>query len=478
MTWLSSLLGGAESRASVENPQVPLTSASLADLFVGPKGDAGVAVTPKTAFSMPAVYRAVALLAGTSASLPLYAYRDGANGVRERLGYRPGIIDRPHPDLTRFEWLELSFVHALAWGNTFYLKVRDGTGIVRELWPLVPNRVRAGRATDDGRKIYALDTRNWGGGQPGGTFPLDEATALTDYEILHVPGMGFDGVVGMSPIECAKQGIGMALAAEQFGAKLFSSGNLMSGILKSESKLTPAQADMVKAQWKAKHSGLNAAHDIAVMGSGVSFEQVSFPPADVQFIESRRFQIDEVARMYGIPPHMLFQTDRSTSWGSGIEQQTIGLVVFTLRPWLTRFEQRLSRLLPSPQYLSFVVEGLLRGDSAARAAFYKAMWELGVYSTNDIRRLEDQAPVDGGDIRYRPLNFGVLGESDNAIKGRVEAASALIRSGFAPAAVIEAVGLDPIEHLGLLPVTVQRPAEPDNPDDAVVDKLEEDNADA
>jgi HK97 family phage portal protein len=457
VTWLSALRG--ESRASVENPTVPLTSSTLADMLIGPAGDAGVTVTEKSAFGMPAVYRAVALLAGTIGSLPLHGYED-KNDVRTRLTPKPSLVESPHPDMTSFEWLELSLVHNLGWGNTYYLKVRDGGGIVRELWPLHPSRIRPGRASD-GSKVYALDARNMGSGKPDGTVGIDEATALTDYEILHVPGMGYDGIAGLSPIACARQGIGVAMAAEKLGAKLFGSGNLMSGILKSDQKLTMAQADTVKAQWKAKHSGLGAAHDIAVLGSGVSFEQISFPPEDVQFLETRRFQIDEIARIYGIPPHMLFQTDRSTSWGSGIEQQTIGLVVFTLRPWLTRFEQRLSRLLPAQQYVKFSVEGLLRGDSAQRATFYKSMWEMGVYSTNDIRRLEDQAPVDGGDIRYRPLNFGLLGELDQqegaGIGELVAAAASLIRSGFAPEASLTAVGLDPIKHLGLLPVTVQKP---------------------
>lgn len=407
MTWLSVLRG--ESRANVENPAVPLTSQSLVDLFIGPKGDAGVVVTEKTAFQMPAVYRAVSLLAGTTASLPLHAYRDKGD-VRERIT-RPSIIDSPHPDMTLFEWIELSLVHALTWGNTYYLKVKDGAGIVRELWPLLPSRVRPGR-TSDGTKVYALDARNIGAGQPADVVALEDAYPYTDDEILHVPAMGYDGVAGLSPIACARQGIGVALAAEKTAARLFGSGNLKSGILKTEQKLTTAQADQVKAQWKAKNSGVDNAHDIAVMGAGVSFEEISFPPEDVQFIESRRFQIDEIARIYGIPPHMLFQTDRSTSWGSGIEQQTIGLVVFTLRPWLTRFEHRWSRLLPRPDYVKFAVEGLLRGDAAARSAFYKAMWEIGAFSTNDIRRLEDQAPVDGGDVRYRPLNFGVLGAAD------------------------------------------------------------------
>lgn len=137
------------------------------------------------------------------------------------------------------------------------------------------------------------------------------------------------------------------------------------------------------------------------------------PPEDAQFIESRRFQIAEVARIFGVPPHMLMDTTNSTSWGTGIEQQSIGFVVYTLRPWLVRFEQRLSRLLPNPQYVRFTVEGLLRGDTAQRAAFYKQMWDIGVFSTNDIRRLEELPPVDNGDVRYRPLNMGALGTADS-----------------------------------------------------------------
>ena len=411
MTWLSGLVG-RESRANVESPAVPLTSSTLVDLLVGPAGEAGIPVNETTAFGMPAVYRAVALLAGTVASLPLHPYRD-KDGVREPVRGGVSLVREPHPDLTRFEWLELSMLHNLAWGNTYFRMLRDQGGTVRELWPLEPSRVRAGRAST-GEKVYAVDCKDrrdvpW---TPGTSVYDDEVLPFTDREILHVPGMGYDGIVGMSPIACARQGIGLALAAERYGAKLFGSGNLMTGILKTEQKLTQDQADGVKARWKAKHSGPDSAHDIAVLGSGVSFESISFPPEDTQFIESRRFQIDEIARIYGIPPHMLFQTDRSTSWGTGIEQQTIGLVVFTLRPWLTRFEQRLSRLLPQPQYVKFSVEGLLRGDSQQRADFYTRMWNIGAYSTNDIRRLEDQPPVEGGDVRYRPLNMGVLGEAD------------------------------------------------------------------
>jgi HK97 family phage portal protein len=165
----------------------------------------------------------------------------------------------------------------------------------------------------------------------------------------------------------------------------------------------------VKASWKAKHSGAAQAHDVAVLGAGVTFQPVSFPPEDVQFVESRKFQIDEIARIYGIPPHMLFQTDRSTSWGTGIEQQGLGFVVYTLRPWLTRFEQRISRLLPNPQYVKFAVEGLLRGDTKGRYESYAIARNWGWMSVNEIRGHEDLPPIEGGDQYLSPLNMAPIG---------------------------------------------------------------------
>ncbi len=410
MTWLQSL---RETRASIENPTYPITSQTLVDLMVGPQSDAGVSVNEKNAFGMPAVYRAIALISGTVASLPLHAYRDSDNDTRERMRPSPRIIREPHPDLTRFEWLELALVHQLSWGNTYFRILRNEVGTVAELWPIEPSRVRVGRAKD-GSKVYAVDTKDLSGRpwSPGTGVGDDEVRPFTDAEILHVPGMGYDGVVGMSPIAVARQGIGLAMAAEKFGAKLFGSGNLMTGILSTEQRLDQTQADAIKARWRAQHSGLSSAHDVAVLGAGVKFEPISVPPEDAQFIESRRFQVTEVARIFGVPPHMLMDTERSTSWGTGIEQQSIGFVVYTLRPWLLRFEHRLSRLLPNPQYVKFSVEGLLRGDSAQRAAFYTSQWNIGALSTNEIRGLEDRPPVPGGDVRYRPLNMGELGQLD------------------------------------------------------------------
>jgi HK97 family phage portal protein len=203
----------------------------------------------------------------------------------------------------------------------------------------------------------------------------------------------------------------MALAAEEFGAKFFGSGSMMSGILQTENRLEQPQAERLKRAWQAKVGGIGNAHEAVVLDGGTKFQPMSIPPVDAQFIESRGFQVTEVARMFGIPPHMLMQTDKSTSWGTGIEQQGIGFVTYTMRNWLTRVEQRVTKLLqPGSVYAKYTVEGLLAGDSTAQAAWFTSMNGIGVLSVNEIRALKELPPVKGGNVRYRPLNMGVLGQ--------------------------------------------------------------------
>ena len=409
MTILSSLLGVRAQ--SLESPTLPLTSSALIDWLGGPRAHSGRRVTERNAFGMPAVWRAISLIAGTSASLQLCAFKDGEDGARvlQRSGQGAQLLADPHPDMTPFEVWELGYVTALAWGNVSYRKVRDGLGAVKELWWIDPNRIKYGRSSD-GTKVYELDG--------------DQERTWTDREILHVPGLGYDGVCGISPIQAAREGIGLALAAEEYGARLFGQGSLATGILTTEQRLDQGQADAMKERWKAGGGiGLDSAHDIRVLGSGAKFQQLTIPPEDAQFIESRRFQIGEIARIFGIPPHMLGETERSTSWGTGIEQQALGFVTFTLRPWLTRFERRISKHLlnPGPVYAKYQLDELMRGDSAARAAFYRQMWELGAFSTNDILAAEQRQPVEGGERRWRPLNFAPLDEVDVTVPGPVHA---------------------------------------------------------
>jgi len=394
MTWLAPLF-----RASLENPQTPISSDAIVELLGGTPTDSGVRVTEEKSLAMPAVWRAVNLIAGSIASLPLHAYRHAGAG-REVVtsGRAARFMDAPHADMTPFEFWELMSAHLLLWGNAYAWRGRTELGDTK-LVGLHPSRVKPGR-TSEGVKVYAID---------GGRI------AATDAEVLHIPGFSIDGIVGLSPIGMARQGIGLALAAEQFGAKLFGSGSLAMGVLETDQRLTPDQANTVMARWREKRTGMKSAHEVIVLDSGAKFHQLTINPTDAQFLESRRFQVSEIARMFGVPPHMLMDTEKSTSWGTGIEQQSIGFVVYTLRPWLTRIEQRVTRILkPEPVYAHFSVEGLLRGDSKQRGEFYQLMWGLGVLSTNDIRALEEQGPVEGGDVRYRPLNYGQLGTTDSA----------------------------------------------------------------
>ena len=396
MTFLRSLI---ESR-NLQSPAEPLTSASLLEWFGGPKSASGISVTEAGSLRMPAVWRAVNLLASTTAALPLKSYRRGTH-VEVDI---PAIRD-PHPDLTAFEVAELRMTHLLLWGNSYALKVYNGRGQVAETWPIDPATVGVG---------LLPKAKRTADNPTGKVFKLgQDERQFTPSDILHIPGLGYDGICGVSPIRLATQAIGLGLAAEEYAAKLYASGSLMSGILQTEQRLVEGQAERLKAGWKQKVSGLSNAHDIAVLDSGASFQSVSMPATDAQMIESRRFQVAEIARWFGVPPHMLMDATTSTSWGSGIEQQSIGFVVYTLRPWLVRIEQRLSREIARPSDPDVVVkhkvEGLLRGDSTARSAFYNVMRNVGAFSANDIRELEDLPSVEGGDTRLQPLNMEPLG---------------------------------------------------------------------
>lgn len=400
MTLFGSVLQ-SRPRAGVEDPSTPLTSEALLDYLGIEKTYAGKNVNEVTALGMSAVWRAVQVSCNVPAALPLHAFREVEESRVKAVGHSARLIDDPHPDMTPFEFWQTVYMHRRLWGNAYVRKLRNQLGQIAEMWPIHPGRVKAGRESETGRKVYAID-----GGRE----------VLSDNEILHLPGLGYDGVCGVSPVRAARQSIGLGLAAEEFGAKLFGSGSLATGILQTEQRLTQKQADTLSQRWKDKHAGLAGAHGTIVLDKGANFHQLTIPPEDAQFLESRRFQVVEVCRWFGIPPFLMFETEKSTSWGTGLEQQALGWVKFDLNPELTAIEQRLTKhiLRPAQVYARYSIEGLLRGDSTARARFYQSLWNLGVFSTNEIRAYEELEPVEGGDVRYRPLNMGELGTTDSA----------------------------------------------------------------
>ncbi len=348
----------------------------------------GRPVTEKSALGQSAVWQAVNLISGTCAGLPLHAYsKKGSSRQPLSSGRAAALLDNPHPDLTPYELWELVYGSLCLHGNAYLMKLHNQAGALAELWWINPNRVKAGRADDGTKKMYVLD---------GNT---DPRAIRSDKTILHIPGFGYDGTVGCSPIRMARQAIALGMAAEEFGGTFFGNGSLATGMLQTEQRLDQAEATRLKALWKmGAHEGLDGAHDIRVVGSGATYTQLTIAPADAQFLETREFQITDIARWYGIPPHMLMQTEKSTSWGTGIETQNRGFITYTLDRYLVRVEQRMTKTIrPEPVYAKYTRAGLLRGDTAARGAFYRELFHLGSISPNEIRALEDWDPIEGGD---------------------------------------------------------------------------------
>lgn len=380
-----------------------VSTTQLANLFGG-GNTSGMHVTEESAMGMSAVWRAVNLIATTTASLPLHPYlaEPAAGAGRSRAkGRTELLLADPNPEQTSFEFWETAMVHLLLWGNAYAKILRNGLGDFIGFKLIHPSRMQVGRIKVDGAKIkvYAV----MGDGQR--TVYPDRLSDGSHGDILHIPGLGYDGIVGASPIRVARQGIGLSMAAEEFGGKFFSNGLMAGAVLQTDQTLTADQAERIQSRAQEKWGGLSGSHKIIVLDKGAKITPVSVPPGDAQFIESRKFQISEAARLYGVPPHMLMDTEKSTSWGTGIEQQNIGFVTYTLRGYLTRIEQRLDRLIRvRGEYVRFSLEGLLRGDSVQRAAFYTALLPLGAISPNQIAAFEELPPVPGGDQFFRSAN--------------------------------------------------------------------------
>lgn len=404
-----------ELRTSPNNPNYPLTSTVLLDVLnVGGGTNAGVYVSEQSAHKVIAVYRAWALLAGTIGSLPLQAFVGEPPGGERWTGDQASLLAYPggrdpvtgiatpgSPSAMLF--YETLVVHLLTWGNAYVVKVPSVVGSrIVALDLLLPNHVQPNwaRKTPDNPygKVFAVYDSDTG-----------RTSIATPKDVIHIRAMGPSLLQGISPIGAARQALGLAVAAEEYGARLFGSGNLMAGILQTDQRLLPEAADRLKARWKAKVQGLANAHDVVVLDSGAKWQAIGIPPEDSQFIESRKFQVTEVARLYGIPPHMLGDVEKSTSWGTGIEQQGIGFNIYTLRPWLARVEQALSNeLLPRGVNCRFNVSELLRGDMEAEVRAHSAAIQSGQETPNEARAARGLPTRPGGDALLFASNFGAL----------------------------------------------------------------------
>lgn len=342
----------------------------------------GKTVNETTAMQTTAVYACVRILAETIASLPLHTYKsttDGKEKARDHPIYYL-LSDAPNPEMTSFVFRETLMGHLLLWGNAYAQIIRDGRGKVIALYPLMPDKMSVNRS--ERGEIYYLYNKN------------GQEYILHSYEVLHIPGLGFDGLIGYSPIAMAKNAIGMALATEEYGAKFFSNGANPGGVLEHPGVVKdPAR---VRDSWNSVYQGSSNSHKVAVLEEGMKFQAIGIPPEQAQFLETRKFQTEEICRIFRVPPHLVASLDRATF--SNIEHQSISFVVHTIRPWLVRVEQSINKALFSESeskeyFASFVVDGLLRGDYSSRMQGYSIGIQNGFLSPNDVRSLENMNPI-------------------------------------------------------------------------------------
>lgn len=366
---------------------------------------AGKNVTERSAMQMTAVYSCVRVLSEAVAGLPLHVYKYRSDGLGAASAGKEKAVshslysllhDEPNPEMTSFVFRETLMTHLLLWGNAYAQIIRNGKGEVVALYPLMPNRMTVDR--DSSGRLYYKYYRG-----------SDEAIRSKKYEVilspgdvLHIPGLGFDGLVGYSPIAMAKNAIGLAIATEEYGAKFFANGAAPSGVLEHPGTLK--NPDKVRESWNATFGGSHNANKVAVLEEGMKYSPISISPEQAQFLETRKFQINEIARIFRVPPHMVGDLEKSSF--SNIEQQSLEFVKYTLEPWLVRWEQSMARSLLTPSekreyFIKFNVDGLLRGDYASRMSGYATARQNGWMSANDIRELENLDRISaeaGGDL--------------------------------------------------------------------------------
>ena len=384
---------------SRDKPQNRTAGSAYSFFFGG--SSTGKRVNERSAMQMQmtAVYSCVRILAEAVAGLPLHLYRYKEDGGKEKALDHPLYLllhDEPNPEMSSFVFRETLMTHLLLWGNAYAQIIRNGRGEVMALYPLMPDRMAVDR-DDKGQLYYEYTTS-------ADDAPISKGSIvrLKPSDVLHIPGLGFDGLVGYSPIAMAKNAIGLAIATEEYGSKFFANGAQPSGVLEHPGTIKDPQR--VRDSWMSQFGGSANSNKIAVLEEGLKYTPISISPEQAQFLETRKFQLNEIARIFRVPPHMVGDLEKSSF--SNIEQQSLEFVKYTLEPWLVRWEQSIQRTLFSADekkryFVRFNVEGLLRGDYASRMNGYAVGRQNGWMSANDIRELEnlDRIPAEeGGDL--------------------------------------------------------------------------------
>ena len=374
----------------------PQNVVSNAPTFYFGTSSAGKSVNPRQAVQVSTVYACVRVIAETIASLPVGVYEDTEEGTRkakEHPLYRL-LHDEPNNEMTSFVLREVMLAHLLLWGNSYCQIIRSGRNGIVGLYPLLPDHMDVDRDSN-GVLTYTYTTTE------------GRQVVLTPQDVLHIPGLGFDGIMGYSPIALEKNAIGLGIAAEEYGSSFFKNGARPSGVLTHPN--TVKDPKRLRESWNATYGSSSNGGKVAVLEEGMTFAPISMPNNEAQFLETRKFQVEEICRIYRVPPHMVADLSRATF--SNIESENISFAVHTIRPWLVRIEQAMNRALFSEKekagshgggrfYVQFNIDGLMRGDYKSRMEGYAIARQNGWMSANDIRALENMNPIsseEGGD---------------------------------------------------------------------------------
>lgn len=402
------IMESLEKRSSLATPEK-----WLVDWFAGGRADtnAGPVVTVSSAMQMVAVYSCIDILSRTVGSLPLYLYRRLEGGGKELARKHPlfSLMRRqPNPEMTAMRYRSTLQGHLASWGNCHSYIDWAGNGYPKALWPIRPDRVDIQRVK--GQLAYRY--------YPGS----DDKKVVEGFEIprenmLHIPGFGFDGMVGYSPLSLAREAIGLGLATEEFGARYFGSGTHPGMIVEHPQSLSATAHSNLKKSLAETYSGLGNAHRLMLLEEGMKASPIAINPQDSQFLETRKFQINEICRLFHVPPHMLADVEKSTSWGSGIEEQNIGFITHTMRPWFVLWEEELGRVLLLDRekdefFFEFDMMALLRGDSVKRWTAYIMGKRNGILNADEIRGWENLNPIPGDLGKEYIVEKNMIGLSD------------------------------------------------------------------
>jgi len=413
---------------------------------------AGTIITQDTSLKIGAVYACVRLLADTISTLPVDTfYREG--GARKPFRPKPLWVENPDIGTAREDFLQQAMVSLLLDGNVFIRIFRTRTGEIISLVVLDPTRVEVRRNLATREIEYLLDA---------GT-----GTTLRADEVLHITELRKPGALrGVSRIDEVKQSLGLAAALEEFSARFFGSGSVTAGIIEWPGNLTREQAKDLAAGFEEGHKGLKRSHRPGVLFGGARFVKTGVDPNEAQMLESRQFAVEEIARIFRCPLHLLqVSTPGAMSYAS-VEQNAIQFAQYTLRPIISKFETALSSLLPGPAFVKFNLDAILRGDIQTRFAAYSTGQLAGFLSVNDIHRLEDMPPADGGDEYRVPLaNVNLAAANIVETDRKTQMLTRLIMAGFDPAESLKALDMPAIMHTGIPPTSVQsvasiNPADP------------------